>query len=94
MNIRYGVVANMMPSHLSERLGIAPSSILGFGILLPFSRTMLLLSVILTYFSSSCCQLDIILLLFARMSVFFFVGAALPLCDALALSYNAGYVRS
>ncbi|KAK1999316.1 hypothetical protein LX36DRAFT_486760 [Colletotrichum falcatum] len=29
--IRYGVVANMMPSHKPERLGIAPSSILGFG---------------------------------------------------------------
>ncbi|KAK1982928.1 hypothetical protein LZ30DRAFT_24354 [Colletotrichum cereale] len=29
-HIRYGVVANMMPSHLCERLGISPSSILGF----------------------------------------------------------------
>ncbi|UQC80343.1 uncharacterized protein CLUP02_05826 [Colletotrichum lupini] len=34
INIRYGVVANMMPSHFRERLGIAPSSILGFGNLL------------------------------------------------------------
>ncbi|KAK1448359.1 hypothetical protein CCUS01_11767 [Colletotrichum cuscutae] len=72
----------MMPSHPSERLGIAPSSILGFGMLLPFPRIMSSWSAFLAYCSSSCCQFDILLRVFVWMVVL--ADVVLALSDAFA----------